>query len=141
MTTISRGTIPTIILSLLFIRFIQTQTYIFIKILLKLLFQYMAKRVRKFWPNPTRKIPDPNPFFWPKTKTGWPVTWPMFFAGQLDSTCNPNHFLKLFFLVKKKKLRQYRFNCLLRALRKQLRHLHNCMQINWKMNGWAFCNE
>ena len=88
-------------------------------------------------PYPTWKYLTQTPFFGPKVKNG--LTRDL---TRTDSTHNPNpnHFLKLFFLVKKK-LRQYWFNCLLWVLRKQLRHLHNCMQINWKMNNWAFCNK
>ena len=38
----------------------------------------MEIRVRIFWPNPTRKIPDSNPFFWPEAKMSWLVTRPDF---------------------------------------------------------------
>ena len=97
----------------------------------------MAKRVRIFWANPknTRLKPDffdlkqkrvdpwPDPCF-VRVNPTWHATWPEQF------------FFKLFFWVKKiLKLRQYWFNCLLWALRKQLIHIHNCMQINWKMNS------
>ena len=79
------------------------------------------------------------------TRTPFFLTRPMFFLRvNPNPNPNPNLFLKKIFLVKKiVKLRQYWFNCLLWALKKQLIHLHNCMQINWKINacGWAFCNE
>ena len=103
----------------------------------------MAQQVKIFWPDSNWNFF----FFLPEAKTGWSVTRPVFFAGQLDPTCDPTRtrtiFFKTFFFWVKKivKLRQYWFNCLLWALRKQLKHLHNCMQINWKINGWAFCNE
>ena len=95
----------------------------------------MAKWVRIFWP-------DSNPsFFDPKQKRV--DLWPDPCFLWVNPTRTRTIFLKLFFWVKRKivKLRQYWFNCLLRALRKQLIHIHNCMQINWKINGWMFCNE
>ena len=103
----------------------------------------MAKRVRNFWPDSTRpeKYLTQTRFFLLEAKTGWPVTRPVFFCESSrpdpQSKPNPNHFfLTFFFWVKKRiKLRQYCFNCLLWALRKQLIHLHNCMQINWKINA------
>ena len=77
------------------------------------------------WSDLTWKIPDPTLIFF---------TW---IKNRL--TCDSNHFLKLLFLGKKIiKLRQYWLNYLLWTLRKQLRSLHNCMQMNWKMNGWDF---
>ena len=76
--------------------------------------------------------PNPNSIFFTRSKN----------KLTRDLTRDPNRtqtlFLKLFFFVK---LRQYWFNCLLWGLKKPLIHLHNCMQINWKINGWSFCNE
>ena len=108
----------------------------------------MVEWVRIF-PTQPEKYPIQTRFFFffymkQKQVDSWPDPW--FFAGQPDPNPNPNqnHLKKFFFFgVKKKivKLRQYWFNCLLWGLRKQLIHLHNCMQINWKINGWAFCNK
>ena len=100
------------------------------------------------WPNPKNTLTKLD-FFLLEAKTGWPMTWHVFLQVNLtrpDPRPNPNpnlFFVFLtFFLVKKiVKLIQYWFNCLFWALRKQLIYLHNCMQINWKINGWAFCNE
>ena len=47
--------------------------------------------------DPTRKYPIQTQFFWPEAKMGWLITRSVFFAGQLNPTCDPNHFLKLFF--------------------------------------------
>ena len=92
------------------------------------------------WPDPKNTLPELDFFFYPKQKRVDPWPDPCFL--RVNPTRTRIIFLKLFFLVKKiVKLRQYWFNCLLWALRKQLIHLHNCMQINWKINGWAFCNE
>ena len=75
--------------------------------------------------------PDPNSIFLTRSKNRLTRDLP-----------EPEHFFKTFFWVKKIiKLRLYWFNCLLWVLRKQLIHLHNCIQINWNMNGWTFCNE
>ena len=75
--------------------------------------------------------PDPNSIFLTRSKNRLTRDLPKL-----------EHFFKTFFWVKKIiKLRLYWFNCLLWVLRKQLIHLHNCMQINWKMNGWAFYNK
>ena len=53
----------------------------------------------------TRPDPTRTRFFWPEAKTGWPVTRPVFCAGQPDPTHDPTRtrtiFLKLFFLGKK----------------------------------------
>ena len=91
----------------------------------------------------TRPTPD---FFDPKQKRvdPWPDTcFLRVNPTRLVTRPEPKPFFKNFFVLVKKivKLRQYWFNCLLWVLRKQLIHLHNCMQINWKINGWAFCNE
>ena len=105
------------------------------------LYLNMAKRVRIFWPD--LKNTWPKPFFFTRSKNGLTSDLTRVFceSTRLGSQPDPNHFLKLVFDKKKKKLRQYWFNYLLWVLRKQLRHLYNCMQINWKMNVWVFCNE
>ena len=97
-------------------------------------------------PDLKKTLPEP-PFFFTRNKNGLTHDLTCVFASQPDPTCDLTRtriffFLKLFFLVKKiTKLRQYWFNCLFWVLRKQLIYLHNCMQINWEINSWAFCNE
>ena len=101
------------------------------------------------WPDPKNTLPELDFFFYPKQKRvdPWPdmcfcrSTWPDLTRPATRPKPESFFVLNFFFGKKKVKLRQYWFNFLFWALRKQLIYLHNCMQINWKINGWAFCNE
>ena len=85
-----------------------------------------STRPEKTWPKPD--------FFYLKQK--WVNPWPDSCFLWVNRTWpEPEPFLKKKKILGKKKivkLTQYWFNCLLWTLRKQLIHLHNCIQINWK---------